>query len=50
MIVIDTNILSEMMKSSPSQKVLQWLNMQETSSLYLTSITLARIFHKGGPS
>ena len=43
MIVIDTNVLSETMRPSPSIKVLNWLNEQDTSSLYLTSITLGEI-------
>ncbi len=43
MIVIDTNILSEMMRPSPSIRALGWLNEQDTSTLYLTSITLGEI-------
>lgn len=43
MIVIDTNVLSEIMKPSPSTKVLKWLNEQNTSYLYITSITLGEI-------
>ena len=43
MIIIDTNVLSEMMRPSPSTKVLKWLNEQNTSFLYITSITLGEI-------
>ena len=43
MIVLDTNIVSEFMTSPPSSAVLNWLNEQNTSSLYLTSITIAEI-------
>lgn len=43
MIVIDTNVLSEMMRPSPSLKVVEWLNEQDTSTLYLTSIALGEI-------
>ena len=43
MIIIDTNIISEMMKPSPNIKVLEWFNKQEAISLYLTTITIGEI-------
>jgi len=43
MIVLDTNIVSEVMSKIPSEFVLDWLNEQRTESLYLTSITIAEI-------
>ena len=43
MIIIDTNIVSEMMKPSPETTVLNWFNNQETNSLYLTIISIAEI-------
>ncbi len=43
MIILDTNIVSEIMKSAPSRTVLDWLNAQDTASLYVTTITLAEI-------
>lgn len=43
MIILDTNIVSEFMTSPPSSAVLNWLNEQNVSSLYLTSITIAEI-------
>ena len=43
MIIIDTNVISEMMKPSPVTAVLDWFNEQETVSLYLTAITIAEI-------
>jgi len=43
MIILDTNIVSEFMTSPPSGSVLRWLNEQNTTSLYLTSITIAEI-------
>lgn len=43
MIVLDTNVVSQAMSSSPSQTVLTWLNEQESELLYLTTITLAEI-------
>jgi predicted nucleic acid-binding protein len=43
MIVVDTNIVSEVMRPQPDTAVIQWLDQQETSLLYLTTITLAEI-------
>lgn len=43
MIVIDTNIISEVMKPSPSLAVLKWLNQQPSNSLFVSTITLGEI-------
>jgi len=43
MIVLDTNIVAEMMREAPAPTVMAWLNDQETSSLFLTTITLGEI-------
>lgn len=43
MILIDTNIISEMMKSSPSAKVIGWMSSQDAAQLYVASITIAEI-------
>lgn len=43
MIVLDTNIISEMMKPEPDQAVKIWLNEQVIETLYLSSITLAEL-------
>ncbi len=43
MIVVDTNIISEMMKATANESVVAWLNQQDTSSLYLTTVTIAEI-------
>ena len=43
MIILDTNVVSEFMTSPPASSVLNWLNAQETSSLFLTTITIAEI-------
>ncbi len=36
MIVLDTNIISEMVKPSPSANVIEWLNTQDSGDLYVT--------------
>ena len=43
MILLDTNILSEMMRPNPSPAVVQWLNEQPVASLYISTITTAEI-------
>lgn len=43
MIIVDTNILSEFMTSPPDTSVLEWLNIQDATTLYLTTISIAEI-------
>lgn len=43
MVILDTNIVAEMMKASPAPEVVSWLNGQESSALFLTTITLGEI-------
>jgi predicted nucleic acid-binding protein len=44
-IVLDTNVLSELMKPRPAESVLRWMAAQPATSLYTTSITQAEILH-----
>ena len=43
MIVVDTNVVSELMRPSPSAAVIAWVRSRTGSELYTTSITLAEI-------
>ena len=45
MIVLDTNVLSEIMRAQPERKVIKWLDRQESDSLVLTAITVAEILY-----
>jgi toxin FitB len=45
MIVLDTNVLSELMKAAPAQSVVRWVAEQPATSLYTTSITQAEVLH-----
>ena len=45
MIVLDTNVLSELMKPVPAERVVRWTAAQPATSLYTTSITQAEILH-----
>lgn len=43
MILIDTNIISEMMKPLPNSLVLDWIKHQEILNLFISTITIAEI-------
>jgi predicted nucleic acid-binding protein len=45
MIVLDTNVLSELIKPAPARHVTEWIASQPAASLYTTSITQAEILH-----
>ena len=43
MILLDTNIVSEVMRRKPSDRVLSWLNLRNNAELFVSSITIAEI-------
>ncbi|MEO8400816.1 MAG: type II toxin-antitoxin system VapC family toxin [Gammaproteobacteria bacterium] len=43
MILLDTNVISEMMKTTPSSKVIAWIDEQEITHLFVSTITIAEI-------
>lgn len=43
MIVLDTNVLSEIMSASPNPSVYRWASHQSNEELYTTAITMAEI-------
>lgn len=45
MIILDTNVVSELMKPAPAASVVRWAATQPASGLYTTSITQAEILH-----
>ena len=45
MIILDTNVLSELMKPAPAGEVVGWMAAQPATSFYTTSITQAEILH-----
>lgn len=40
MLIIDTNVLSELMRANPDAGVLSWFNARDVGDFWLTSITL----------
>jgi len=45
MILLDTNVVCEVMKTAPAERVLEWLNRQQSSSLYVSTVTIGEIVH-----
>jgi toxin FitB len=45
MIILDTNVISELMRATPAAAVVRWLNARPATSLYITSITQAEVLH-----
>ena len=43
MIVLDTNVVSELMRPSPAPRVVAWVREQGVDDLYTTAVTLAEI-------
>jgi predicted nucleic acid-binding protein len=44
-IILDTNVISELMKPAPAAEVARWIARQPASMLYTTSVTQAEILH-----
>ena len=45
MIVLDTNVVSELMRATPDPQVVTWIAAHPSSNLFTTSITQAEILH-----
>ena len=45
MIILDTNVVSEIIRPAPSQQVLQWVSSRPALLLYTTSITHAEMLY-----
>lgn len=43
MIVLDTNVVSELMRSAPNERVVSWVTQQSSVELATTSVTLAEV-------
>lgn len=45
MIVLDTNVISELMRARPDDHVVDWVNRHGPTDLYLTSVSQAEILY-----
>jgi toxin FitB len=45
MVVLDTNVISELMKASPSPQVMEWWEQQQSGELFTTTVTMGEILY-----
>jgi predicted nucleic acid-binding protein len=45
MIVLDTNVLSELMRRRPAARVVRWVDEQDASALVITAVTVAELLY-----
>ena len=45
MIILDTNVLSELMRRDPEARVLRWMEAQSQVALFTTAITEAEVLY-----
>lgn len=45
MIILDTNVLSELVRQPPDPQVLDWLDQQPRTSIWITSVTIFELRH-----
>ena len=45
MIILDTNVVSELMRPAPEARVLHWFSSQAAEDLHVTAVTMAEILY-----
>lgn len=45
MIVLDTDVVSELMRIAPAEQVVEWVDQQPASDIHLTAITVAELLY-----
>lgn len=45
MFILDTNVLSELMRPAPAPQVVAWVDAQPARDLFITTITQAEVLH-----
>ena len=45
MIILDTNVISELMRPAPNPAVIAWIAVQPRSALFTTSVSQAEVFY-----
>ena len=45
MIMLDTNVLSELMRPQPNETVVNWIDSQDKSTIAICAVTAAEILH-----
>lgn len=45
MIILDTNVVSELMRPAPEPRVLRWFSGQAAEDLHITTVTMAEVLY-----
>ena len=45
MLVLDTNVISEIMKAAPSRRVMEWWSRHHSGELFTTTVTMAETLY-----
>ncbi len=45
MIVLDTNVVSELMRKTPDQNVLDWVDQHPVDNVFITAVTAAELWY-----
>lgn len=45
MIVLDTNVISELMRAAPNRKVVSWVDSRPTGALAVSAVTVAEVLY-----
>ncbi len=45
MIILDTNVVSELMRPTPERMVLRWFSSQAAEDLHVTTVTMAEVLY-----
>jgi predicted nucleic acid-binding protein len=45
MLILDTNVISEIMKASPAPRVMEWWSQQQSGELFTTTVSVAEILY-----
>jgi hypothetical protein len=45
MIVLDTNVISELARQKPMPRVIDWLDHQDANQIFVTSVTIGELLH-----
>ena len=48
MIVLDTNVVSELMRPTPANVVVDWVDAQPAAEVFLTAVTVAELLYGVG--
>lgn len=45
MVILDTNVISELMRQRPDARVIEWVNAQPADLIWTTTVSVFEVFH-----